>query len=45
MSTLKSGDMAPEFTLKADDGDDVSLSSLRGKRVVLYFFPKALTPG
>jgi peroxiredoxin Q/BCP len=45
MSTLKSGDKAPEFTLKGDDGEDVSLSSLRGKRVVLYFFPKALTPG
>jgi peroxiredoxin Q/BCP len=45
MSTLKVGDNAPEFTLKGDDGSDVSLASLRGKRVVLYFFPKALTPG
>jgi peroxiredoxin Q/BCP len=45
MSTLKVGDKAPDFTLKADDGSDVSLSSLADKRVVLYFFPKALTPG
>jgi peroxiredoxin Q/BCP len=42
---LKIGDRAPEFTLPSDDGGVVSLSDFRGKRVVLYFFPKALTPG
>ena len=42
---LKPGDKAPEFTLKADDGKDVSLSAFRGKRVLLYFYPKANTPG
>ena len=42
---LKPGDKAPEFTLKADDGKDISLSDFRGKRVLLYFYPKANTPG
>jgi peroxiredoxin Q/BCP len=42
---LQIGDLATEFTLRSDDGGDVSLSDFRGKRVVLYFFPKALTPG
>lgn len=42
---LKPGDVAPAFTLPAEDGREVSLSQFRGKRVVLYFFPKALTPG
>jgi len=42
---LRPGDKAPEFTLKADDGKDVSLSDFRGKRVLLYFYPKANTPG
>jgi thioredoxin-dependent peroxiredoxin len=42
---LKVGDTAPEFRLKAQDGHEVSLASLRGKPVVLYFFPKALTSG
>ena len=42
---LKPGDKAPEFTLKADDGKDVSLTDFRGKRVLLYFYPKANTPG
>lgn len=39
------GDQAPDFRLPADDGREVALSELRGKIVVLYFFPKALTPG
>jgi peroxiredoxin Q/BCP len=43
--TLKTGDAAPPFTLKDQDGKSVSLASLKGKRVVLYFFPKADTPG
>lgn len=42
---LKVGDKAPDFTLKSDDGKDISLKDFRGKRVVLFFFPKANTPG
>ncbi len=42
---LKEGDPAPQFRLKADDGQEVALAALRGKPVVLYFFPKAQTPG
>lgn len=36
---------APDFTLTADDGTEVALSDLRGSRVILYFYPKADTPG
>ena len=39
------GDRAPDFTLQADDGSEVQLSALRGRSVVLYFYPKADTPG
>ncbi len=39
------GDFAPDFTLRSDDGQEVSLSDYRGRRVVLYFYPKADTPG
>jgi peroxiredoxin Q/BCP len=39
------GQPAPDFTLLADDGSEVTLSSLRGKPVVLYFYPKDDTPG
>jgi peroxiredoxin Q/BCP len=42
---VKIGDVAPAFTLAADDGSQVSLSDFRGRRVVLYFYPKADTPG
>jgi thioredoxin-dependent peroxiredoxin len=42
---LKVGDKAPDFKLQAADGKEVVLASLRGKPVVLYFFPKALTSG
>lgn len=42
---LEPGDQAPEFTLPDQDGDDVSLSDLRGQSVVLYFYPRADTPG
>jgi peroxiredoxin Q/BCP len=42
---LEMGTMAPDFTLAADDGTEVSLSDFRGKRVALYFYPKADTPG
>ena len=39
------GEMAPDFTLTAHDGSQVTLSDLRGKKVILYFYPKADTPG
>lgn len=42
---LEIGSDAPDFTLPNQDGEDVPLSSLKGKRVVLYFYPKADTPG
>lgn len=42
---VKVGDKAPEFRLPADDGREIALAELRGKPVVLYFFPKAQTPG
>lgn len=42
---LKIGDMAPNFTLQSDEGKAVSLSDFRGKKVVIYFYPKADTPG
>ncbi len=45
MAVLKIGDKAPDFKLKADDGREVSLKDFQGKRVLLYFFPKVLTPG
>lgn len=43
--TLKVGDKAPDFTVNDQDGTPVKLSSLRGKKVVLYFYPKDMTPG
>ena len=39
------GEKAPDFTLPADDGRKVSLKEMRGKKVVLYFYPKDDTPG
>ena len=42
---LKPGDHAPEFDLPTDDGKHLSLASLRGRRVVLYAYPSAMTPG
>jgi peroxiredoxin Q/BCP len=42
---LKIGDKAPDFKLKSDAGRDVSLQDFKGQRVVLFFFPKADTPG
>jgi peroxiredoxin Q/BCP len=42
---LKVGDKAPDFTVNDQDGNPVKLSSLRGKKVVLYFYPKDMTPG
>jgi peroxiredoxin Q/BCP len=42
---LAAGDVAPDFTLPDADGKDVSLASYRGRRVVVYFYPRASTPG
>ena len=42
---LKAGDPAPDFTLPADDSGQFTLSSLRGRSVLLWFFPEAGTPG
>ena len=42
---LAPGDPAPHFTLTDSDGDRVSLASLRGTRVIIYFYPAAMTPG
>lgn len=42
---MQANDKAPEFTLPDQDGRKVSLQDFRGKTVVLYFFPKANTPG
>ena len=42
---LAPGDEAPDFTLPDADGNPVSLSSLRGQRVIVYFYPAAMTPG
>jgi peroxiredoxin Q/BCP len=42
---LAPGDPAPDFTLSDADGHQVSLASLRGQRVIVYFYPAAMTPG
>ncbi len=42
---VQEGEPAPDFTLNADSGETVSLSELRGRTVVLYFYPKDDTPG
>ena len=42
---LKIGDFAPDFTLMNKDGQGVSLSDFRGRKIVLYFYPKDNTPG
>jgi peroxiredoxin len=39
------GDLAPDFRLEADDGSAVQLGELRGRKVVLFFYPRANTPG
>ena len=43
--TLQIGDLAPDFTLPDQNGEPVHLASLRGQRVVIYFYPKDATPG
>jgi peroxiredoxin Q/BCP len=42
---MNEGDVAPDFELPNQDGSPVSLSGLRGRKVVLYFYPRADTPG
>ncbi|GLZ82013.1 peroxiredoxin [Actinorhabdospora filicis] len=42
---LQTGDTAPDFTLPTDEGQDVTLSGLRGRKVILYVYPSAMTPG
>lgn len=45
MPNIQEGQPAPDISLRTDTGDPFELSSLRGKNVVLYFYPKADTPG
>lgn len=45
MTKLKEGDKAPDFTAKDQYGNDISLGDFKGKKVVLYFYPKDDTPG
>lgn len=45
MTRLSPGDPAPDFTLPTDTGEDVSLSGLRGQKVIVYFYPAAMTAG
>nr|WP_297422119.1 peroxiredoxin [uncultured Actinotalea sp.] len=45
MARLAPGDLAPDFTLPTADGGSLTLSALRGHRVVVFFFPAAMTPG
>ncbi len=45
MADLTPGTPAPDFTLASDDAGEVTLSSLRGKKVILYFYPRDSTPG
>jgi len=45
MENLKEGDLAPDFSLVNQEGESVSLSSYKGKKVFIYFYPRANTPG
>jgi len=44
MNTLKAGDKAPSFILQDQNDNTVSLADFAGKKVVVYFYPKAMTP-
>ncbi|WP_179344838.1 thioredoxin-dependent thiol peroxidase [Winogradskyella ursingii] len=45
MTHLKAGDKAPDFSANDQDGNTISLSDYKGKKLVLFFYPKASTPG
>jgi thioredoxin-dependent peroxiredoxin len=45
MTRLSTGDPAPDFSLPSDDGSTLTLSDLRGRKVIVYFYPAAMTPG
>ncbi len=45
MNPLKAGDIAPKFSLPDQDGEQVNLTDFQGQRVLVYFYPKAMTPG
>jgi len=45
MNTLKQGDAVPNFTAKDDQGNEISLNDYKGKKLVVFFYPKASTPG
>lgn len=45
MSPLKAGDTAPKFSLLDQDGEEINLADFQGQRVLVYFYPKAMTPG
>ncbi|GGW88270.1 thioredoxin-dependent thiol peroxidase [Salegentibacter mishustinae] len=45
MTTLEAGDKAPDFAVEDQDGNTVKLSDFKGKKLVLFFYPKASTPG
>ncbi|WP_375478326.1 thioredoxin-dependent thiol peroxidase [uncultured Jatrophihabitans sp.] len=45
MARLAAGDQAPDFTLPDADGKEVSLADFRGRKVIVYFYPAAMTPG
>ncbi|PHQ61073.1 MAG: thioredoxin-dependent thiol peroxidase [Maribacter sp.] len=45
MNTLKIGDKVPEFTTKDQDGNTIKLSDYKGKKLIVFFYPKASTPG
>src|SRR6056297_1849710 len=45
MTTLEAGDKAPDFSVEDQDGNTVKLSDFKGKKLVLFFYPKASTPG
>ncbi|QBA64273.1 thioredoxin-dependent thiol peroxidase [Muriicola soli] len=45
MKTLKEGDKVPQFTSKDQDGNEIKLSDYQGKKLVVFFYPRANTPG
>ena len=45
MNTLKQGDAVPDFSSKDESGNSISLSDYKGKKLIVFFYPKASTPG